>query len=62
MKKTTLILFAGLVLLMSWCSFERCYGGPAYSGQNKATKYSQKAQARYAKRQVRRFGVISSTL
>lgn len=62
MKKTTLILFAGLVLFMSSYSFEAYAGSPAYSGQNKMAKSSKKTQIHYAKRNVRKYGVISSIL
>jgi hypothetical protein len=62
MKKTTLILFAGLVLLMSSHSFEACAVSPVYSGQKKIAKSSKKMQIHYAKRNVRKHGVISSVL
>jgi hypothetical protein len=60
MKKVILILFASLVLFLSSCSFAT-YDRPV-SGHNKTTRYGQKSQARYAKRNVRKYGVISSAL
>jgi hypothetical protein len=62
MKRTTLTLLAGIVLFLSACSLETYPDCSAYSGQYKITPHGQKAQVRYAKRNIRKYGVISSTL
>jgi hypothetical protein len=54
MKKITFLLLAlGIVIMMmlSSCSFESYSSHcPTYSHNNKATKYGEKAQIKYARR------------
>lgn len=57
MKKMTLIALVALISLSS-CSFESYMGCPAYSAQNKMTKYGHKAQGKYAKRNTKRHSLI----
>ena len=54
MKKVLFLIFAlgvAIMMMLSSCSFERYSSHcPTYSHHNKTTKYGEKAQTKYARR------------